>query len=67
MNFHLLAVPQGYHGEAPSISHLYPKEAHQLFEIGYHIGVSGPRWRCTPPGVEAGEETIPRDGREIRQ
>jgi predicted acylesterase/phospholipase RssA len=66
MHFHLLAVPQGYRGEAPSISHLYPKEAHQLFEIGYHIGVSGPCWRCTPPGTEAGEGTFPRDGREIR-
>jgi len=66
MHFHLLSVPESYHGEAPCISHLYPKDAHQLFEIGYHIGVSGPCWRCTPPGAEAGEGAIPRDGREIR-
>jgi len=65
--FHLMAVPPGYHGEAPSVSHLYPKEARQLFEIGYHIGASGPCWRCTPPGAEPGEGAIPRDGREIRQ
>ncbi|MHB1424190.1 MAG: patatin-like phospholipase family protein [Gemmataceae bacterium] len=64
--FHLLSVPQDYRGEAPSIAHLYPKEAPQLFEIGYHIGSSGPCWRRTPPGAEAGEDAIPRDGREIR-
>lgn len=67
MRFHLLAVPQDYHGEPASIANLYPKGAHQLFEIGYHIGVGGPCWRCTPPGGEPGECIIPRDGREIRQ
>ena len=67
MRFHLLALPQGYHGEPPSIAHLYPKEAPQLFEMGYHIGTSGPCWRCTPPGAEAGEGVTPRDGREVRQ
>jgi predicted acylesterase/phospholipase RssA len=66
MRFHLMALPQGYHGEAPSIAHLYPKEAPQLFETGYHIGASGPCWRFTPPGAEPGERAAPRDGREIR-
>ena len=67
MHFHMLALPQGYHGEAPSIANLYPKEARQLFETGYHIGVSGPCWRCTPPGAEAGEGATLRNGREIRR
>jgi hypothetical protein len=66
IRFHMMAVPQGYQGEAPCISHLYPKEARKLFETGYHIGASGPCWRCTPPGAEPGEGAIPRDGREIR-
>lgn len=66
MHFHLLAVPQDYHGEPPSITNLYPKEARQLFEIGYQLGAAGPSWRHTPPGAEAGEGAFPRDGREIR-
>jgi hypothetical protein len=66
MRFHLLAVPADYHGEPPSIANLYPKEARQLFETGYHLGSSGPCWRFTPPGAEPGEETPPRDGREIQ-
>jgi hypothetical protein len=66
LRFHLLAVPPDYHGEAPSIAHLYPKQARQLFEIGYHRGVSGPCWRRTPPGTDVGEEVVPRDGHEIR-
>ncbi|HTU93451.1 MAG TPA: patatin-like phospholipase family protein [Gemmataceae bacterium] len=66
LRFHLLAEPQDYHGEAPSITHLYPKEAPRLFELGYRIGSSGPCWRCTPPGAEASEAAIPRDGQEIR-
>lgn len=63
--FHLLAEPQTYHGEPPSITHLYPKEARQLFEMGYQVGVRGPCWRHTPPGAEAGEQALPRDGRDI--
>jgi hypothetical protein len=63
--FHLLALPQAYHGEPPSLTNLYPKEARQLFEIGYRIGTSGPCWRHTPPGAEPGEEAIPYDGRGI--
>lgn len=63
--FHLLALPHNYHGEPPSLTNLYPKEAPKLFETGYQIGVSGPCWRLTPPGAEEGEETIPHDGRGI--
>ncbi len=66
IRFHLLALPQWYHGGAPSIAHLYPKEAPQLFEMGYQLGVAGPGWRLTPPGAEEGESMVPRDGREIR-
>lgn len=66
MHFHLLAVPADYHGEPPSIANLYPKEARQLFETGYHLGGRGPCWRFTPPGAEPGEDTPPRDGREIQ-
>jgi hypothetical protein len=66
MRFHLLALPQNYHGEPPGLTNLYPKEAPQLFEMGYHIGAAGPCWRLTPPGAEEGERPIPRDGREIR-
>jgi hypothetical protein len=64
--FHQLAVPPEYRGEAPSVANLYPKEARQLFETGYHAGVSGPCWRQTPPGAEPGEEAFPRDGHEIK-
>lgn len=66
IRFHLLALPQWYHGTAASITHLYPKEAPQLFEMGYQFGAAGPCWRLTPPGAEEGETTVPRDGREIR-
>jgi hypothetical protein len=62
MRFHLLAVPPEYHGPPPCFSNLYPKEAPQLFETGYHAGVGGPCWRLTPPGAEPGEEAVPRDG-----
>jgi hypothetical protein len=65
MRFHLLAVPPEYHGEPPCFTNLYPKEARQLFETGYHRGVNGPCWRSTPPGAEPGEETVPRDGSGI--
>lgn len=65
MRFHLLAEPQDYRGEAPSLTHLYPTHARQLFDIGYQVGADGPCWRCTPPGAEAGEGAIPRDGHEI--
>jgi hypothetical protein len=66
MRFHLLAVPQCYDGEPPSITNLYPKEAGRLFEIGYQIGVRGHCWRFTPPGAEPGEEAIPRDATHIK-
>ncbi len=66
MRFHLLAVPPDYHGEQPSIANLYPKEAPKLFETGYQWGAGGPCWRQTPPGAEAGEESLPRDGRGIK-
>lgn len=65
MHFHLLAVPQDYHGEPPSITNLYPKQARQLYEIGYQMGAAGPCWRRTPPGADVGEGAFPRDGREI--
>jgi hypothetical protein len=64
--FHLLALPQEYHGEPPSLTNLYPREAPKLFETGYQLGVSGPCWRFTPPGAELGEEAIPHDGRGIQ-
>ena len=67
LRFHLLALPQEYSGEAPSLMHLYPKEAPRLFETGYQCGLRGPCWRYTPPGAEPGEEAIPRDGREIKR
>lgn len=66
IRFHLLALPQGYHGGAPSIVHIYPKEAPQLFEMGYQVGCNGPCWRHSPPGAEPGEEPIPRQGQDIR-
>lgn len=66
IHFHLLAVPQDYRGEAPSLTNLYPKESRQLFETGYQSGINGPCWRVTPPGTEVGEQAVPRDGREIR-
>ena len=65
-HFHLLALPQTYHGEPPSITNLYPKEAPKLFEAGYQIGANGPCWRFTPPGAEPGEEAVPHDGRGIK-
>jgi hypothetical protein len=65
MRFHLLAVPPEYHGEPPCITNLYPKEARQLFEVGYEKGLRGPCWRTTPPGAEPGEEAVPRDGSGI--
>jgi hypothetical protein len=66
IHFHLLAVPQDYRGEAPSLTNLYPKEAPRLFETGYQFGIRGPCWRLTPPGQEDGEQSTPRDGRGIR-
>lgn len=65
MRFHLIAVPPEHPSEPMCFTHLFPKEAPKLFETGRQIGVSGPCWRFTPPGGEPGEETVPRDGREI--
>jgi hypothetical protein len=66
IHFHLLAVPHDFHGEPPSLTNLYPRQARHLFETGYQYGTRGPCWRVTPPGVEPGEESRPRDGSEIR-
>jgi hypothetical protein len=65
MRFHLLAEPADYHGEPPSITNLYPKEARRLYEMGYQTGLHGPCWRTTPPGADPGEEPVPRDGTGI--
>jgi hypothetical protein len=65
MRFHLLAVPQDHQAEPQSMAALYPREARQLFEAGYQRGGSGSPWRRSPPGVEPGEEAIPRDGSHI--
>jgi hypothetical protein len=66
MHFHLLALPADYHGRPPSIKCLYPREAPDLFELGYRMAVKGPCWRRTPPGAEPGEEALPRDGTNIK-
>jgi hypothetical protein len=66
MRFNLLALPMDYHGKPPSIKCLFPREAPQLFELGYQMGGNGPGWRHTPPGAEPGEESVPRDGTHIK-
>lgn len=66
MRFHMLALPQDYHGEPPSFKCLYPRGAPQLFEIGRHMGASGQNWRHAPPGALPGEEAVPRDGSIIK-
>jgi hypothetical protein len=66
MRFHLLALPQDYHGESPSFKCLYPRGAAQLYELGHRMGSSGHCWRHTPPGALPGEEAVPRDASQIR-
>jgi hypothetical protein len=65
MQFHLLAMPQEIPDEDLGFGGVFPKEARQLFETGYHLGVAGLTWRLTPPGAEPGEEVVPRDGTQI--
>jgi hypothetical protein len=65
MQFHLLSLPYDYHEEPLSATALYPHGAPQMFEYGYQMGVAGPPWRLTPPGVQPGEESVPRDGTGI--
>jgi hypothetical protein len=60
MRFHLLAVPQEFPEEPLGIGDLYPREARQLFEIGYQMSTSHPPWRLTPPEAEPGEDPILR-------
>lgn len=60
MRFQLLALPQEYVGPKQNIMKLDPVEMHRLFEAGYRLTSTGPVWRSTPPGVEPGEEEVPR-------
>jgi Patatin-like phospholipase len=62
MRFHLLAMPQELPRKPVALRELFPTDAPELFAQGYEMGVSGPRWRLTPPGVEFGEESIPQSG-----
>jgi patatin-like phospholipase len=57
MRFHLLAVPQEFPEEPLGIGDLYPREARQLFEIGYQMSAGRPPWRLTPPEAEPGEDS----------
>ena len=66
MRFHMLALPEDYHGEPPSFKCLYPRGARQLYEIGHRMGASGHCWRHRPPGALPGEEAVPRDASLIR-
>jgi hypothetical protein len=56
MRFHLLAVPQAFPEEPLGIGELYPREARQLFEIGYQMSAGCPPWRLTPPEAEPGDD-----------
>ena len=42
-----------------------PDTMMRLFTMGYDFGRSGAPWRQTPPGVEPGEEELPRAGRSF--
>jgi hypothetical protein len=65
MKYHIAALPQDYQGASPGAGELYPKDAPRLFELGYQRALHDPAWRHTPPGVEPGEEEIPRSGLHV--
>jgi hypothetical protein len=62
VQFHLLSLPQEYHAEPLTAKDPYPKDAQQLFEVGYHLAACGPSWRLSPPETEACEGAIPWEG-----
>jgi hypothetical protein len=64
MRYHMTSIPQDYPTSSNSLS-FDPVEMRQLYEMGYRLVLSGQAWRTTPPGVNPGEQTIPRSGTEF--
>ena len=61
MNFRQTYIPEAT--PIPAVSTTFDVDAMQLlYRDGYAAGVDGVEWRASPPGVEAGEEELPRAG-----
>lgn len=59
--FGFAAVPDDF-DRAENVIELSPKVMNQLFEEGYRFSRGGPRWRPTPPGLDADAQPPPRTG-----
>jgi hypothetical protein len=64
MNFHLLAIPEGF--PAPSSATDFdPKKMKSLFDEGVRTVQNPKGWRTTPPGIGQGETVQVRDGTRL--
>lgn len=64
IDFRVTGIPQGFPVAGVSTK-LSPEEQRKLFELGRCVGQQngdGDGWRSEPPGLEPGEQTIPRTG-----
>ena len=60
MRFHLLSLPSDYRGPDQNLIKIDPAEMRRLFDTGYQMTAARPTWRHTAPGIEPGEEEMPR-------
>lgn len=63
MRYHSTAIPQDAPAPLDSLS-FKPAEMQQLFQLGVCEAMAR-RWRDTPPGVEPGEQFVPRAGTDF--
>ena len=64
MKFHLTAVPDDLPAPPDSLGFDLGLQR-RFFKVGYDSIFRGTTWRGTPPGVEPGEEKLPRSGLEF--
>ncbi len=61
MNYHLASIPGDFPAPA-SATTFDPKPMTEMFNEGYRLATVGQAWRKSPPGVEAGECPLKRQG-----
>ncbi len=64
MRYHLAAMPADF--AAPTSSTDFnPVDMKRMFDLGAVTAKDGTAWRATPPGLERGEGTFPRQGTDL--
>jgi predicted patatin/cPLA2 family phospholipase len=61
MNYYLAAIPPEFPAP-PSSTEFSVGPMTEMFNEGYRLAMNGTVWRRTPPGVEAGESPLKRQG-----